>query len=60
LFAKKLSEFKIPFELHVFEKGPHGMSLANSQVNSKITENDCDVALWSDLARRFLKRHFKL
>ncbi len=29
MFAQALREAKVPFELHLFERGPHGMGLAN-------------------------------
>ena len=31
LYASKLSQYKIPFELHVYPKGPHGLALCNSE-----------------------------
>ncbi len=31
-FAMKLHQNNVPFELHVFGEGPHGMSLSNNQV----------------------------
>lgn len=59
-YAKKLEEYKVPFEMHIFEKGPHGMSLANIQTarNSNSPEADPDVAVWTELATKFLNRRF--
>lgn len=34
LFSQALNEKKIPFELHVFPKGEHGLSLANEETRS--------------------------
>ncbi|MPN62052.1 hypothetical protein SDC9_209798 [bioreactor metagenome] len=51
LFSMALSKEKIPFELHVFPKGGHGMSLATAEVG-------CDapyVARWIDFARKWLE-----
>lgn len=31
LYAEALSKAKIPFELHIYPKGPHGLSLANQE-----------------------------
>ena len=59
LFAHELEKSGMPFELHIFETGPHGMSLANK--NSSHSEGliSEDVNKWTELADRFLKRHFK-
>lgn len=32
--AMALSKAKVPFELHIFPKGPHGMSVCNEEVDS--------------------------
>ncbi|PWM72776.1 MAG: hypothetical protein DBX59_05680 [Bacillota bacterium] len=54
----------VPFELHIFEKGPHGLSVAN--VESAQSENDNvlindNAAAWVDLAIDWLKeRGFKV
>ncbi|QMV44117.1 alpha/beta hydrolase [Cohnella cholangitidis] len=47
LFATSLSKNKVPFELHVYEKGRHGLGLA---------EDDAHVASWSTLCGTWLKR----
>ncbi len=63
-FARSLEDHKVPFELHIFEKGPHGMSLANHQTTGNFTDfsdmDNPDVAVWTDLASRFLRRHFSV
>ena len=47
----------VPFELHIFESGVHGLSLATKEVN---TENKCAHA-WLELSRKWLKnRGFKI
>lgn len=61
-FAVKLHESGCPFEMHIFEKGLHGMSLADQASNywyggvENVTGED--VARWKDLACRFLDRHW--
>lgn len=47
LFAAQLSANKIPFELHVFESGSHGMGLAESHP---------EVQVWPDVCGRWLKK----
>ena len=57
-YAQKLSQFHIPYEIHVFEEGAHGLSLSteNSTSNPELIKED--VAIWADMAIKFLKRHF--
>ncbi len=33
VFASKLKEYNIPFEMHIFEKGPHGIATADKLTN---------------------------
>ncbi|TXK85511.1 alpha/beta hydrolase [Paenibacillus sp. N3.4] len=47
LFAGALSRHKIPFDLHVFESGVHGIGLA---------ENHPEASLWPELCARWLKK----
>lgn len=47
LLASALIEKKVPVELHIYPKGPHGMSVSNREVNcGSFTENDIHVAHW--------------
>ncbi len=58
--ADALAAKKIPFEVHIFEGGPHGLSLADqSTANSKL-ELDNNSAKWVDLAEAWLKKRFML
>ncbi len=45
LFASRLSACKVPFELHVYAEGRHGLGLA---------PEDAHVATWADLAQEWL------
>ncbi|SEC55587.1 Acetyl esterase/lipase [Paenibacillus sp. GP183] len=47
MFASQLSLNKIPFELHVFESGAHGLGLA---------EGSPEVRAWSEVCGRWLKK----
>jgi len=47
LFAAALSRNKVPFDLHVYESGRHGMGLA---------EDDPHVATWTEVCGLWLKR----
>ena len=54
LFAAALSEHYIPFELHIFEKGDHGLALAN-HVTYYVTGNlNPDAAKWMNLCTNWL------
>lgn len=46
-FAAALSRNRVPFELHVFETGRHGLGLA---------PDNPDVAVWTDLCADWLRR----
>jgi acetyl esterase/lipase len=45
LFAGALSKHKVPFEIHVFHKGPHGLNIA---------EDDPHVGSWVNLCCQWL------
>lgn len=46
-FCSSLSKFHIPFELHVFPKGNHGLGLATAFP---------EIAVWSELCANWLKK----
>jgi acetyl esterase/lipase len=46
LFAAALRAAKVPFELHVFERGPHGVGLA---------QNDAVLGTWPGLLQHWLQ-----
>lgn len=48
-FAEKLAEYKIPYELHVFPKGQHGLGLA---------EGTPDVSKWAPLCADWIDNNF--
>ncbi len=58
IFAESLSESGVPFELHVFPHGPHGLSLANEETSggSKALENK-RIAQWVHLAAEWIKEN---
>lgn len=55
--AYALRRNRVPFEMHIFEKGGHGMSLANDQV-SKPEDCDTHVAHWVKLCEEWLGKTF--
>lgn len=54
LFAAALSGAKVPFELHVFPYGMHGLSLATAEVAEEGREPDAHVAQWVSLCAKWL------
>ena len=60
LYAEALSEKGIPFELHVYPYGGHGISICDKQVHNKVSrdiEYDRD---WLNSAKKWLKLTFDL
>ena len=53
-----LSEHKIPFEMHVFEQGQHGLSLATQATANAKSLVDQNAAKWIDLADAWLLKRF--
>jgi acetyl esterase/lipase len=53
VFAEKLIRYEVPFELHVYPHGPHGLSLATAEV---CDPERCDphVGGWIDLCVEWL------
>lgn len=57
LFMNALAAHKIPFEAHIFPKGPHGLSLANEQTSCGKAELVVpEVAQWIHEAIDWTKR----
>jgi acetyl esterase/lipase len=59
LLASAYAEKNVPFELHIFESGIHGLSLSDSRSAPPERKEHLnkDVAVWFDLLLNFLKRH---
>lgn len=57
-FANALNEHHIPYELHVFGDGGHGISLANENTANNPWEIVPSVQVWSSLALTWLKGRF--
>ena len=49
--ASAYSKEKVPFELHIFENGEHGLSVATEEVNSP----NPPVSKWFELSLTWLK-----
>ncbi len=49
LFAQALRAKRIPYELHVFARGPHGLSLATEETAREASQIAPECAVWPDL-----------
>jgi acetyl esterase/lipase len=53
--ATALSEAKVPFEVHIFPNGPHGMALGTPDTGATPAMIDARVAEWPRLADGWMK-----
>lgn len=58
--AHALADKKIPFEMHIFEEGGHGLALANQASAASKSQMNSDAAKWADLAGCWLEKRFAL
>ncbi|WP_273327018.1 alpha/beta hydrolase [Vallitalea guaymasensis] len=58
LFAGALRKNDIPFELHLYPHGPHGLSLATEETRSEDMSNYPHVATWIKLCIEWLENVF--
>ena len=54
-YAKALSEHKIPFEMRIYPYGQHGLSTADSDTNSSLTDGAARVNDWLTAVKSWLK-----
>ena len=60
LYAQALSKYKIPFEMHIYPFGRHGLSTANTQTNTPLSKQDARTQDWIASAKEWLKVTFDL
>ena len=56
-FGAVLAEEQVPSEIHVFDAGGHGLSLANKNTAVDNEDQQASVRPWISLALSFLERH---
>ena len=54
LFAQAMRAHGRPFELHIFPKGPHGISLSDESISPELEKRP--TAIWPQLADNWMKR----
>jgi hypothetical protein len=58
LMGEAMSKHKLPFEMHIFQSGEHGMSVCNSLFDPTGERIDESVAMWVPLCTLWLKNTF--
>lgn len=58
--AHALADTGIPFEIHIFEKGPHGLALADQASAGSLMQIDDAAKKWVELAETWLRKRFAL
>lgn len=58
--AHALADHKVPFEMHIFEEGPHGLALSNQASAGSKSQIYPDAAKWADLAGAWLEKRFAI
>jgi len=56
MFASALQEKKVQFEMHLYQNGPHGISLATDEVSEGEGWSNPHIATWIDLCVEWLER----
>lgn len=58
-FSEALNKARVPFEMHIFQRGCHGLSMANELTSSGLQRFvNSDVAKWFDLSVCWLNNLF--
>lgn len=57
VMAEAMTKHKLPFELHIFQEGEHGMSVDNA-LSHPSQAHDTSVGVWVLLAANWLRRVF--
>lgn len=60
LFARALRQHKIPFEMHIYPDGEHGLSLATQETATDDHPADPHVAGWIQLCVEWLQHTFQV
>lgn len=57
-YASALSKYKVPFELHIYPFGEHGLSTADELTNDELGSRITHVHAWIDAVKKWLKLIF--
>jgi len=56
LYSKALADHKIPFEMHIYPKGVHGLSLATEETAERPDHINPHTSGWMDLSIKWMKQ----
>ena len=56
-YALALQKHGVPFELHVFQHGAHGLSIATAETLGNVSDTDKSVSQWVQLAETWLSHN---
>lgn len=59
LFATALAEQGVPYEIHIFDRGVHGLALADEVTEARERFINPHSQIWVDLAIKWLKRQHR-
>lgn len=60
LFSQALSRQHIPFELHIFPEGHHGLSLATKESAEEVSDINAAVAIWIELFAHWFQENINV
>lgn len=60
LMARALADGKVPFEVHIFESGPHGLGVATEAGAGNLWDVNREAAQWVPMCHAWLRKRFKL
>ena len=55
LYAQALSEYKIPFELHIYPEGRHGLATCDEQTVDDLTQEIIHAGAWLPALKKWFK-----
>lgn len=58
--AHALADGNVPFEVHIFEEGSHGLALATHATSAGNFQMDADAEKWLGLADAWLRKRFSI
>jgi len=59
MYAAALRKNGVPFELHIFERGGHGLSTCQEITSRDADQTVPDDTMWVEAAVRFIRRHWQ-
>jgi acetyl esterase/lipase len=60
LYAQALAANKVPFELHIYPYGPHGLATVDNQTNTDLPAQQLPARAWLADAVRWLHMNFQM